>query len=59
MGTMRHNEIELLAKLSCPPYETKIARDYIHAVVAWREATDELDARKQYHGGDKPIKRAT
>lgn len=57
MGMMRHNEIELLAKLSCPEYETEIARRYLATRAAWLEAVEELDARKRYHGGDKPIKR--
>lgn len=58
MGMMRHNEIEQLAKLSCPPYETEIARRYLATRAAWLEAVKELDARKRYHGGDKPIKRS-
>jgi len=57
MGMKRHAEIALLAKLSCPPYETHIAREYIRTRAAWLEALEELDARKRYHGGDKPIKR--
>lgn len=59
MGMMRHNEIELLAKLSCPEYDTEIARRYLSTRSAWLEANEELDARKRYHGGDKPIKRTT
>lgn len=45
MGMYRHDELELLAKLSCPEYETQIARDYINTTAAWLDAVTELKAR--------------
>lgn len=57
MGQLRHSEIEQLAKGSSLLTKTRIARDYLSARQEWREALGELDARKAYHGSDKPIRR--
>lgn len=57
MGMMRHSDIEALAKGSSLLSKTLLARRYLQTRGAWLEAVEELDARKAYHGGDKPIKR--
>lgn len=53
-GNYRGNEIRELAKSEGWP----LLVEYVTACDAWYEANAELDARKRYHGGDKPIKRA-
>ena len=58
MGMMRHAEIEALACGSSLLANTHLAREYLRTRAEWLEAHAELDARKAYHGGDKPIKRA-
>jgi hypothetical protein len=57
MGDMRFSDIVELAKGSSLVGKTLLARDYLNARHDWRVAMDELDARRTYHGGDKPIKR--
>lgn len=58
MGEMRYSEIVELAKGSSLVSKVVLARDYLNARHDWKAAMDELDARKAYHGSDKPIKRA-
>lgn len=59
MGDMRHSDIVELAKCSSLLHKAELARNYLNARKAWADAMDELDARKAFHGGDKPIKRAS
>lgn len=56
MGEMRYSEIVELAKGSKLLHKVQLANDYLNARLDWRNAHDELDRRKAYHGGDKPIK---
>jgi hypothetical protein len=58
MGQMRYSEIVELAKGSRLLRKVQLANDYLNARHDWKVAIDELDARKDYHGSDKPIKRA-
>ena len=57
MGEMRFSDIVELAKGSKLLGKVQLANDYLNARLDWRNAHDELDRRKAYHGGDKPIKR--
>jgi hypothetical protein len=57
MGMLKHHDIIELASQSSMLERTQIARRYLQTRGAWLEANEELDARKRYHGGDKPIKR--
>ncbi len=57
MGELRYSEIVELAKGSSLLNKTQLALNYLNARRDWMTAMDELDARKAYHGGDKPIKR--
>ena len=57
MGEMRYSEIVELAKGSKLLHKVQLANDYLNARLDWRNAHDELDRRKDYHGSDKPIKR--
>lgn len=56
MGDMRFSDIVETAKGSSLLSKTRLARDYLNARQDWKVAADELDARKDYHGTDKPIK---
>lgn len=58
MGEMRYSEIVELAKGSSLVGKTQLALNYLNARRDWIAAEDELEARKAYHGSDKPIKRA-
>lgn len=58
MGEMRFSDIVDLAKGSSLVSKVVLARDYLNAWRDWKAANDELDARRTYHGSDKPIKRA-
>lgn len=58
MGEMRFSDIVELAKGSSLVSKVMLARDYLNARHDWKVANDELDARRTYHGSDKPIKRA-
>ncbi len=58
MGQCRHYEIVDIASRSELFEKTRIARAYLQTHGAWLEAVEEMDARKRYHGGTKPIKRA-
>jgi formamidopyrimidine-DNA glycosylase len=57
LGNARFSDMVELAKGSSLLDRTNIARDYLNAHRDWKAALDELDRRKAYHGGDKPIKR--
>lgn len=57
MGNLRHADLVELAKGSSLLSKTVLARDYLNARQDWAVAMNELDARKDYHGSDKPIKR--
>jgi len=57
MGGLRYSDIVELAKGSALLNKTQLALNYLNARHDWTVAMDELDARKAYHGGDKPIKR--
>lgn len=57
MGDMRFSDIVELAKGDPLLPKVRLARDYLNARHDWAVANDELDARRRYHGGDKPIKR--
>jgi hypothetical protein len=57
MGLMRHSDIEALAAGSSLVGNSLLARTYLSTRAAWLDAVLELDARRAYHGGDKPIKR--
>ena len=57
MGEMRYSDIFELAKGSKLLHRVQIANDYLNARLDWRNALDELERRKAYHGSDKPIKR--
>ena len=57
MGEMRFSDIVELAKGSALLSRTQLALDYLNARRDWKVAQDELDARRDYHGSDKPIKR--
>ncbi|MGF7008126.1 hypothetical protein [Aminobacter sp. BE322] len=57
MGQMRFADIVELAKGSSLLSKANLARDYLNARLDVKAAWDELDARKAYHGSDKPIKR--
>lgn len=59
MGEMRFSDIVDLAKGSKLLTKVQIANDYLNARLDWRNAHDELDRRKDYHGSDKPIKRSS
>lgn len=59
MGMMRHCDIEALAKGSSLASNVVLARAYLNTRAAWLDAVLELESRQKYHGGDKPIKRAT
>lgn len=58
MGNMTGNQIREFAKGSSMLNKVMLARKRIETRDALQEAYDELDARKRYHGGDKPIKRS-
>lgn len=58
MGEMRHSEIVELAKGSSLLSKVNLARRYVEACTEFHAAHEEMDARKRYHGGTKPIKRA-
>lgn len=57
MNDLRHSDLVELAKGSSLSGKTLIARDYLNARHDWKVAMDELDARKEFHGSDRPIKR--
>ena len=57
MGSLRHSDIVELAKGSSLLLKVKLAQDYLNARRDWVLANNELDCRRAYHGGDKPIKR--
>ena len=57
-GDMRGTDIEAAAKGDSLLSITRMCREYLELRAAYNEACDELDARKRYHGSDKPIKRA-
>lgn len=56
MGMMRHSEIVELSTQNALLEKPRLAREYLLTRANWLEAVEELDARKRYHGGDKPIK---
>ena len=56
MGDFRHADlVEMAGRSSLVPRAT-LAREYLAARESWREAHDELDRHREYHGGDKPIR---
>jgi len=57
MGEVRHSEMREFAAGSSLLARTRIARECIAAWEAYKAGLDELDARRAYHGGDRPIKR--
>lgn len=57
MGMMRHADIVALSTGSDLIANVRIAREYLMTRAEWENANDELEARRKYHGGDKPIKR--
>lgn len=57
MGDLRHSDLVELAKGSSLLVKSNLARDYLNARHDWKVVADELDARRDYHGSDKPIKR--
>lgn len=57
-GEWRGNELREFAKGSSLLSKVVLVREYLAASDAWQEANAELDARRRYHGGDKPIKRS-
>lgn len=56
-GDMRGSDIEAAAKGDSLLSITSLCREYLALRAAHNAALDELDARKRWHGGDKPIKR--
>jgi hypothetical protein len=58
MGDARYSDMVEYAKGSSLLARTRLARDYLNASLDYTAAHDELDARKRYHGSDKPIKRS-
>lgn len=58
LGEVRYSEMVELAKGSSLLARTAVALAYLNARHDVKAAWDELDARKAYHGSDKPIKRA-
>jgi len=57
LGQARFSDMVEFAKGSSLLERTKIANDYLNARRDVQMAWDELDARKRWHGSDKPIKR--
>lgn len=58
MGHMRGSEIHTLAQEGDTLlHRVRVAREYVTTRALWLEAMDELDARRAYHGSDKPIKK--
>lgn len=57
MGMMKHSDIVALAAGDALLENVRIAREYLSTRATWLEAVEELDSRRTYHGGDKPIKR--
>lgn len=53
-GNTRHNEIVATVKAGTAE---RVLVDYLAASDALELARYELDARRRYHGGDKPIRR--
>lgn len=58
LGSATHAQMVELARGSALLPKTQIARDYLNARHDWKVAMDELDARRDYHGSDKPIRRS-
>lgn len=57
LGQARFSDMVEFAKGSALLTRTKLAIDYLNARRDIQVAWDELDARKRWHGSDKPIKR--
>ena len=57
LGNARFSDMVEFAKGSTLLGRTKIARDYLNAHRDVQLAYAEMDARKRWHGSDKPIKR--
>lgn len=56
-GNARYSDIVEMAKGSSLLDSTKLAQDYLNARHDVDVVRDELDARRRWHGSDKPIKR--
>lgn len=57
-GNWRGAELRDFAKKSSLLENVLLVRDHIAAADSYHEAADELDARRRWHGEDKPIRRA-
>lgn len=57
MGSYTGAQMAEIAKGSSLLARTMLARELIEARDAYLSALNELDARRRWHGGDKPIKR--
>lgn len=57
MGSYTGAQMAEFAKGSSLLARTMLARELIEARDAYLSALNELDARRRWHGGDKPIKR--
>lgn len=58
LGQARFTDMVELARGSSLLFKTKLAQDYLNARRDYDVALTELDRRKRYHGGDKPIKKS-
>lgn len=57
MGSCTLRDIEEIAKGDTLVSKTRIAQDYVAARQEWVRVQDELDARKDFHGSDRPIRK--
>lgn len=58
LGDMRGTDIKAAARGDALLSQTALCREYLAARDAYKDAADELDRRKRYHGSDKRTPRA-